>query len=153
MSVKLKESLEGAGIGLVAGLVIGISQAEWLRVVLALALIAYAGKVLQGNKPVSAGGSYKAAFTGIASFFAILIGLYIHGQQLFEHSPKEAINTWIEAGYSPQQSRALYLKLWEREMLKENPVPPHMDTLMRKVISETGADSVIPQKVTTSSKE
>ena len=147
MSNSLKESLEGLGIGLIGGLVIGISEADWLRLALGLALVAYAGKVLHQSKTGSPGNSLKVAFTGIASFFAVLIGLYINGQQLFEQSPKKAIDSWVDAGFSPAQARALYLTQMTKKVQKNSTVSPAMKYLIRSMITQTRrGDSLEPAK-------
>ena len=148
MSDSLKESLEGAGIGLLGGLVIGISEAEWLRIAIALALITYAGNFLRGNTTGSPGNSLRIAFTGIGAFYAILIGLYINGQHLFDQTPKKTIDEWINAGYSPQQSRFLYLKQMEKGFQKKQSDPAETQ-LLKKVLSIPGTevDKPVPDSV------
>ena len=110
MAYNLRASLEGAGIGFFGGLVIGISEADWLRFAIAIALITYAGKALQKNESKQAAGSYRLAFTGLASFLAILIGLYVTGFQVLNQTPKDAVTLWVNAGFTPAQAREIYLK-------------------------------------------
>lgn len=111
MAYNLRASLEGAGIGFFGGLVIGISEADWLRFAIAIALITYAGKALQKNESNhQAAGSYRLAFTGLASFLAILIGFYITGFQVLNQTPKDAVTMWVNAGFTPAQAREIYLK-------------------------------------------
>ena len=116
MTGNLKDSLEGAGIGLLGGLVIGIVDADWIRLAIALALIAYAGSGVPGKTPVTIGRSVKTIYMGLASFLAVLVGLYINGNQVFNETPKEAVGKYMKAGYSPEQARILFL----REIIKEN---------------------------------
>jgi hypothetical protein len=146
MIKNLKDSLEGAGIGLLAGLVIGISDADWIRLAIVLALFAYVGKDLHRNKTDSAVSSYKTTFTGIASFLAVIIGLYINGQQLFRESPKMTVSEWINAGYSPEQARVLYLKQMEKEVNNDTAVSPYMQSLIQTIIKSSGKDSLRPYK-------
>jgi hypothetical protein len=141
MPDNIKESLEGAGIGLLAGLVIGISDADWIRLAIVFALFAHAGKDLLRNKPVSVINSYKTSFTGIASFLAVIIGLYINGQKIFRESPKEAVSEWINAGFSPAQARVLYLKQMEKEVKNDTAVSPFMQSLIQKIVTSSGGDS------------
>lgn len=110
MAYNLRASLEGAGIGFFGGLVIGISEADWLRFAIAIALITYAGKALQKNESNQAAVSYRLAFTGLASFLAILIGLYVNGFQVLKQTPKDAVTLWVNAGFTPAQAREIYLK-------------------------------------------
>jgi hypothetical protein len=142
MAINLKDSIEGAGIGLLGGLVIGISDADWLRLAIVFALIAYTGKDLFGSKTGSAGNSYKITFTGMASFLAVMIGLYINGQQLFRDSPKEAVAEWINAGYSPVQARVLYLKQMKKDVENKNTMSPLMQSLIKTIITSSGRDSL-----------
>lgn len=110
MGKNLKECLEGAGAGLVGGFFIGFVDADWLRVMIAIALIAYAAKTLQIIKPASVANSYKIAFSGIAAFLSLLIGLYINEQKLFKQTPEQAVSVFVNKGFSPAEARELYLK-------------------------------------------
>jgi len=110
----MKEKLAGAGIGLLGGLIIGITDSEWIRLIIVFALIALTGKSLKEtlqHAEVSPGQT----FVGIAAFLAVLIGLYINGQELFKQSPSETVDKWVKAGFSPREARAMYLKQWELE--------------------------------------
>jgi len=133
MAGNLKESLEGLGTGLLGGLVIGMVESDWVRVLIVLALIAYAGKTGQKNNVISTGSSFRISLTGIAAFVAILAGLYISGQQLFEVSPKESVERWVRAGYSPAKAREMYLKKLDLEGWKSaspsSPVLPLLQSL------------------------
>lgn len=114
----MKENLAGAGIGLLGGLIIGITDSEWIRLIIVFALIALTGKSLKDiiqNAEVSS----KQSFVGIAAFLAVLIGLYINGQQLFKQSPSETVDKWVKAGFSPPEARVMYLKQWELENQQE----------------------------------
>jgi hypothetical protein len=152
MTDNLKNSLEGAGIGLLGGLVIGIVDADWLRLAILLALFAYAGKGFLGKTTSPSGNTYKTTFTGIASFFAVIIGLYINGQQLFRESPKEAVYEWINAGYSPEQARVLYLKQFEKEVKNDTAVSPFMQSLIQAIVTSSGRDSLVAVKDSISNK-
>ncbi|NTW24956.1 MAG: hypothetical protein HGA37_09665 [Lentimicrobium sp.] len=115
----MKEKLAGAGIGLLGGLIIGITDSEWIRLIIVFALIAFTGKSLKEtlqHGDVSPGQS----LVGIAAFLAVIIGLYINGQQLFKQSPSATVDKWVKAGFSPPEARAMYLKQWELENLQDN---------------------------------
>ena len=140
MVQNIKESLEGAGLGLVLGLVIGVSEVDWLRVVLVLAIIGFATKTIM-DKERSAGSSYRLALLGITSFFAILIGLYINGQQVFKQSPKNAIAYWEKAGFTPAQARQLWLKQLAMEPLPNNANTGTGRTIIQNFSSVLGTDS------------
>ena len=146
MVKSLKESLEGTGIGLLGGIVIGISEADWLRLAIALALIAYAGKNLKRTESGSSGHSDRITFTGIAAFIAVVIGLYINGQQLFIQPPNAAITAWIDAGYSPSQARVLYLKNMQTHKEKNRKESPLMQSLIHTIITPASMDSLSPGK-------
>jgi hypothetical protein len=152
MPDNFKESLEGAGIGLLGGIVIGISEADWFRVTIALALIAYTGKNMIGIKQASSGHSNSTTFTGIAAFIALFLGLYINGQQLFRKTPKTAISEWIDAGYSPSQAQALYLKQLEAKVDDKSAVSPVMQSLIHSVLTPSVMDSLKPGKDSISKK-
>ncbi|MBK7172323.1 MAG: hypothetical protein IPH84_03615 [Bacteroidales bacterium] len=106
----LKDSLEGIGIGLISGLVIGLADNDWIRMTLAVALITYAGRALGNHKENIAGPSYRIAFMGIFASFALFGGLYIQGQHLFREAPLKSIEKWVKAGYTPAQARQLHLQ-------------------------------------------
>ncbi len=115
----MKEKLAGAGIGLLGGLIIGITDSEWIRLIIVFALIALTGKSLKEtlqHAEVSPGHT----FLGIAAFLAVLIGLYINGQELFKQSPAETVDKWVKAGFSPREARVMYLKQWELENQQDN---------------------------------
>jgi len=146
----MKESLEGAGIGLLGGLVIGISEADWLRLAIALSLIAYAGIALKENRTNPAGHSTRLAFTGFASFLAMLVGLYLNGQQVFKQTPKEAITLLTEAGYSPTQAREIYLKQIEWNKPEKDESAPTLKSIIDAYLAPAGTDSVPDLTDTTS---
>lgn len=135
--------MEGAGIGMLGGLVIGISDADWIRLAIVLALIAYAGNALKTNKPNPAGNSYKYALTGFAAFFALIAGLYLQSHQVFEQSPREAITLLTEAGYSPSQARDIYLKQIEWSNSKQDLPAPSIRSILDAFLfpAEAGSSS------------
>ncbi|MBK7029090.1 MAG: hypothetical protein IPH45_07700 [Bacteroidales bacterium] len=110
MTEYLKDSLEGLGIGIIAGLVIGLTDNDWIRMTLAIALITYAGRALGNYTQNLPGPSYRIAFMGIFASIAVLAGLYIQGQHLFRETPLKSIEKWVKAGYTPIQARQLYLE-------------------------------------------
>jgi hypothetical protein len=110
MTKNLAGFFEGALVGLLGGLAIGISDADWLRMVLLSAILAYAGKTLLGVKTTSVIHSYKIAFTGFACFLAVIAGLYINEQKLFRESPQQAVSHLVKAGTTPEQAREIYVK-------------------------------------------
>lgn len=141
MKGSLKESLEGAGIGLLGGLVIGISDADWLRLIIALALLTYAGIVMKKSSS-SHTDSYKLASMGLTAFLAIFIGLYVNGHQLFEKTPKDVISTWIDAGYSPTEARELYLKQMDFRIQKAASSSNTGRTVLQALMARNGSDSL-----------
>lgn len=129
--------LGGTGIGLLGGLLIGITDSDWIRLILALALIALTGNSLK-DTILKADFSPRQSFTGITAFLAILVGLYINGQKTFEQSPSDAIDKWVKAGYSPEESRALYLKQWEWENQKDNEHSPAVQAMIKSMLDRMG---------------
>jgi hypothetical protein len=142
MANNLKESLEGAGIGLLGGFVIGIIEADWIRMIIALALIGYAGKVLTGRNETSVRDSYRLAFTGVAAFLAIFAGLYINGLKLFKQTPKEIISSWVNAGYNPSQARELVLKQINLELQNNTAASQPEQTIVQKFTDPSGTGSL-----------
>jgi len=88
----------------------GISEADWIRLAIALSLIAYAGKKFKEKDQESTGNSFRLAFMGFAASVALLAGLYINGYHLLDLTPKESVYLLIDAGYSQEQSREIYLE-------------------------------------------
>lgn len=130
--------LAGAGIGLLGGLIIGITDSEWIRLIIAFALIALTGKSLKEplhHAEVSPGQT----FIGIAAFLAVLIGLYINGQQLFKQSPAETIDKWVEAGFSPPEARAMYLKQWELENQQDREPSAKEQAMFKSLLDRIGS--------------
>jgi hypothetical protein len=141
MKGSLKESLEGAGIGLLGGLVIGISDADWLRLAISLALLTYAGIALKKNGSSSA-DSFRIATMGLTAFLAIFLGLYVNGHLLFEKTPKDAIARWINAGYSPAEARELYLKQMDFNMQKAALSSSEGRMAFQALMARNGSDSL-----------
>lgn len=104
---------------MLGGLIIGITDSEWIRLIVAFTLIALTGKSLK-ETVLNTELSSKQSFVGIAAFMAVLIGLYINGQELFKQSPSETVDKWVKAGFSPREARAMYLKQWELENQQDN---------------------------------
>lgn len=126
--------LGGTGIGLLGGLLIGITDSDWIRLILALALIALTGNSLK-DTILKADISPRQSLTGIAAFVAILVGLYINGQKTFEQSPSDAVDKWVKAGYSPGESRALYLKQWEWENQQDSEPSPAVQAMIKSILN------------------
>lgn len=102
-SGRLKETLEGTGIGLVTGLVLGLVDADWIRMTIVIALIAYVGRDAGKH-------ALRSGITGLCATLALFAGLYIHGNQLFKETPQMAVEKWMQAGFTPSEARQLYLK-------------------------------------------
>lgn len=137
----LKHIIEGTGIGLLGGLLIGITESDWIRLLIAIALFASTGISLKGailKKDISPGQS----FTGIAAFVAVLVGLYFNGQQTFKLSPSDAVSKWEKAGFSPEQARAMYLKNWELEKQQDSEPSPAVQVMIKSIIDRKGSDSI-----------
>ncbi|PKP01740.1 MAG: hypothetical protein CVU14_04655, partial [Bacteroidetes bacterium HGW-Bacteroidetes-9] len=147
MAYNLRASLEGAGIGFFGGLVIGISEADWLRFAIAIALITYAGKALQKNESNhQAAGSYRLAFTGLASFLAILIGFYITGFQVLNQTPKDAVTMWVNAGFTPAQAREIYLKQTNLKLQQINKNDRPAKEIISRMINPENSDFISGNK-------
>jgi hypothetical protein len=140
MAKNLKQIFEGTGIGLLGGLLISITDSDWIRLIIALALIAITGNSLK-DSILKADISPRQSYTGIAAFFAVLVGLYINGQRIFEQSPSDAVHKWEKAGYSPEESRALYLKQWEWENQKDSEPSPAVQSMIKSMLDRMGSES------------
>jgi|GEM_PF-1264252 len=134
MNKQLAQILEGTGIGLVAGFVIGYTGSEWIRLILVFALFAFAGGSIKGFLQIDS-NSQRSTLMGIATFVAILIGLFAKGYHVFDEAPAKAVARWELAGYSPVQARAMVLKQWEAEQFKE-PIPSgEMSSIFRSLFT------------------
>jgi len=124
-----RELAEGAGIGFLGGLVIGIADHDWMRLAIALALIAYSGG-LKKNQLSPDTNQFRRTLTGFTAFLAVLAGLYLNKQQVFEQSPREAVNALTEAGYSPPEAREFYLKQVLLEKAGIDSASPSMQSIV-----------------------
>ncbi len=140
MAKILKQISEGAGIGLLGGLLIGITDSDWIRLIIALALIAFTGKSLK-ETILKAEPSLRQSATGIAAFIAVLVGLYINGQKTFDQLPSQAVDKWVKAGFSPEEARAMYLKNWEWENQKDSEPSPAVQAMIKSILDRMGSDS------------
>lgn len=140
MSQKLKQLFEGAGIGLLGGLLIGITGSDWIRLIIALALFAFTGNSLKETF-TKAEPSLRQSATGVAAFLAVLVGLYINGQNTFDQLPSESVDKWVKAGFSPEEARAMYLKNWEWENQKENEPSPAVQAMIKSILNHMDSDS------------
>ena len=140
MYKNLKQLFEGAGIGLLAGLLIGITDSDWIRLVILLALFALASKSLKGFI-LKAETPTGQSFTGIAAFLAVMVGLYFNGHQTFRQSPAEAINKFRNAGFSPEEARALYLKQWEWENQKDSEPSAAVQAIIKSILGRTESET------------
>jgi hypothetical protein len=139
---KFRETLEGTGIGLLGGLLIGLSDADWLRLAIALALFAYTGSTRKNLIPETATDSYRKTFTGISAFVAVLAGLYLNGQQIFEKTPGEAVSALTEAGYTPSQAREIYKQQVENQMSATASPSPSINKIIDAYSRDTATDSL-----------
>ncbi len=140
MLKNLKQLFEGAGIGLLGGLLIGITDSDWIRLVIVLALFALTTKTLK-DFILKAETHTGQSFTGIAAFLAVLVGLYFNGHQTFVQSPSDAINKFRHAGFSPEEARALYLKQWEWENQKDKEPSVAVQAIIKSILDKTGSES------------
>ncbi|MFH1119034.1 MAG: hypothetical protein V1775_04370 [Bacteroidota bacterium] len=129
----------GAGIGLLGGLLIGITDSDWIRLLIALALMALSGNSLKGSI-LKADITLSQSFTGVAAFVAILAGLYINGQEIFKQSPSDAIDKWVKAGYSPEESQGLYLRQWEWENRKDSEPSQAVQVMIKSILDSMKPD-------------
>ena len=106
----LTGSIKVTGTGLLAGLAIGVTGNEWLRLAIVSVLLGYAAKSLGSNTKVSVINSYKVAVAGLACSLSILIGLYINEQKVISESPKHAVSHLINQGITPAEAREMYVK-------------------------------------------
>ncbi|MHC1776684.1 MAG: hypothetical protein AB9834_14870 [Lentimicrobium sp.] len=146
----MKQISEGAGIGLLGGLLIGITDSDWIRLIIALALIAFTGKSLK-ETILKAEPSLRQSATGIAAFVAVLVGLYINGQKTFDQLPSQAVDKWVKAGFSPEEARAIYLKTWECENQKDSEPSPAVQAMIKSILDRMdtrgGADKEINDSI------
>jgi hypothetical protein len=140
MTKNIRQILEGTGIGLLGGLLIGISDSDWIRLLIALVLIALTGKSLK-DSILKAETSPGQSYAGIAAFFAVLVGLYINGQETFRQLPATVVEKWIEAGFSPEEARAMYLKQWEWENQKDTEPSVAVQAMIKSILDRMGVES------------
>jgi len=140
MPENTKHIFEGAGIGLLGGLLIGITDSDWIRLILVLALFALTSKSLK-ESILKAETPARQSFTGIAAFLAVLVGLYFNGHQTFRQSPAEEISRFRNAGFSPEQARALYLKQWEWENQKDKEPSAAVQAIIKSILDQTGSET------------
>jgi hypothetical protein len=141
MLKNIREILEGAGIGLLGGLIIGISDHDWMRLTLALGLIAYTGGVRRNltNPEIN---HRRYTFTGFAAFLAVLAGLYLNRQQVFDQSPVEAVNALIEAGYDPAEARLYYVRQVLTEKAGQETAAPSFQDIIGTFTGPVRSDSL-----------
>jgi len=140
MAKNIRQILEGTGIGLLGGLLIGLSDSDWIRLLIALALIALTGKSLK-DSILKAETSPGQSYTGIAAFFAVLVGLYINGQETFRQLPANVVEKWVKAGFTPEEARAMYLKQWEWENQKDSEPSAAVQAMIKSILDRMGVES------------
>lgn len=145
MAKNIRQILEGTGIGLLGGLLIGIADSDWIRLLIGLALFALTGKSLKDSilKGDTAPGQ---SYAGIAAFFAVLVGLYINGQEPFRQLPANVVLKWIDAGFSPEEARAMYLKQWEWENQKDDEPSAAVQGMIKSILDRMGVESNASEK-------
>lgn len=141
MSALNFHKLEGIGLGLLVGLVIGLSDADWIRLLLVIVLIAFTGKSMK-NALLNSETDQRFSFTGISAFFAVVLGLYISGQQYFRQSPSEIVTTLIQAGYTPSQAREIYVKRLDKELKAAAAPAINLPEIIKSVLNQNDTDTL-----------
>lgn len=147
MDKSLKHSLEGIGLGLTAGLVIGISESDWLRMLIVIALFAYSIKGLQPTGDPKGSHSYRIAFLGLSCFLSILFGLFLQKQQIFTLSPQEEMAYWLKAGLTPAQAREQWLRQKAVKLSQIKADDSKGKTILQSFSTILGADSATTQSL------
>ncbi|KAF0198473.1 MAG: hypothetical protein FD166_1114 [Bacteroidetes bacterium] len=137
-----RELTAGAGIGLLGGLVIGITDYDWIRLAIALTLIAYSGGLKKQLVNVET-NHLNRTLTGFTAFLAVLAGLYLNKQQVFEQSPREAVNALTEAGYSPSEAREFYLKQVLLEKARLDSASPSLQSIVNAFAEPDIYDTIL----------
>ena len=145
MGKNIRQILEGTGIGLLGGLLIGIADSDWIRLLIALVLFAITGKSLR-DSILKADTSPAQSFAGIAAFFAVLVGLYINGQETFRQLPANVVEKWVNAGFTPEEARAMYLKQWEWENQKDDEPSTAVQGMIKSILDRMGVEGNASEK-------
>lgn len=145
MGKNIRQILEGTGIGLLGGLLIGIADSDWIRLLIALVLFAITGKSLR-DSILKADTSPDQSYAGIAAFFAVLVGLYINGQETFRQLPANVVEKWVNAGFTPEEARAMYLKQWEWENQKDDEPSTAVQGMIKSILDRMGVEGNASEK-------
>lgn len=145
MGKNIRQILEGTGIGLLGGLLIGIADSDWIRLLIALVLFALTGKSLR-DSILKADSSPGQSYAGIAAFFAVLVGLYINGQETFRQLPANVVEKWVNAGFTPEEARAMYLKQWEWENQKDDEPSTAVQGMIKSILDRMGVEGNASEK-------
>ncbi len=120
-SIKRATILSGIGMGLLLGIIMGLSTSEVVKTIFGV-LAGLMGAFLGFDKRSYAGmeaseyekEKYNTLFTamragwfGIAVVFGLLSGMLIRTQAIFEISIEKRVKQWTDAGYDPDYSRKL----------------------------------------------
>jgi hypothetical protein len=120
-SIKRATILSGIGMGLLLGIIMGLSTSEVVKTIFGV-LAGLMGAFLGFDKRSYAGmeaseyekEKYNTLFTairagwfGLAVVFGILSGMLIRTQEIFELSVAERVTQWTKAGYDPDYARKL----------------------------------------------
>lgn len=120
-SIKRATILSGIGMGLLLGIIMGLSTSEVVKTIFGV-LAGLMGAFLGFDKRSYAGmeaseyekEKYNTLFTamragwfGIAVVFGLLSGMLIRTQAIFEISIENRVKQWTDAGYDPDYSRKL----------------------------------------------
>ena len=145
MSARNLHKLEGIGLGLLVGLVTGLSDADWIRLLLVIVLITFTQKSVKKSF-LHSESDQRFSFTGISAFLALLLGSYISGQQYFRQSPSEIVTALVEAGYSPSQAREIYVKRLDEELKRKAAPAFNLQELIQSVLNQNDTDTLMAGK-------
>jgi uncharacterized membrane protein (Fun14 family) len=131
-SIKRATVLSGIGMGLLLGLIMGLSTSEVVKVVMA-ALTALLGVFFGFEKRNFSGmqkeeyekdknetllTSLRAGWFGLSVVAGILFGMWIRTNEVFTIPVKKSVQQWIDAGYDSTYARKLVV--YERLAIDPN---------------------------------
>jgi len=120
-SIKRATILSGIGMGLLLGIIMGLSTSEVVKTIFGV-LTALLGAFLGFDRRSFAGmqsdeyekeqyntlyTALRAGWFGLGVVFAILLGMWIRTHEILNLSPKKAVERWTEAGFHPDYARKL----------------------------------------------
>jgi len=131
-SIKRATVLSGIGMGLLLGIIMGLSNSEVVKVIMA-ALTALLGVFLGFEKRSFSGmqkeeyekdknetllTSLRAGWFGLSVVAGILFGMWIRTNDIFSIPVKKSVQHWIDAGYDSTYARKLVV--YERLAINPN---------------------------------